>query len=990
MIHVQRATDVKTWLAGLLLAILLLPASAYAQTQKTVTGTVIDEMGETVIGASVKAVNASAGAITDFDGNFTLKVPAEVKQLTISYVGYITQTVDITSDVIRVQLKPDNQLLEEVVVVGYGVTRKSDLTGSVSTVKADDFNGGTINSPEQLINGKISGVQIMSSGGSPSAGNTIRIRGGASLNASNDPLIVVDGVPLESGGITGSGNFMSMINPADIESMTVLKDASSTAIYGSRASNGVLLITTKKGSSDRVKVSFVTNNSFSTKTKTSDVLSADQFRSLINEQGSDTQKSLLGTADTDWTNEIFHTAFATDNNVSVSGKAGFLPFRVSVGYLNQAGILRSDKLERYTGSVVLNPSFFDDHLTLTLNAKGSVSETRFADTGAIYNAASFNPTVPVYSGNDRFGGYFESVSPGGVPDATLNPVGLLDYVNHQGEVKRVIGNFDIDYKFHFLPDLKAHVSLGLDYAEGYGLYYCPDGVGMNYQVGGSNNKYGPQTNTNKLFTAYLNYSKNVENIKSNFDVTVGYDYQSWIAKTVGYDQYNVFGEVQSTVAPTDQRHLLISYYGRLNYSFDNRYLLTATMRSDGTSRFSPDDRWGYFPSVGIGWRLNEENFMKDVTWLDNLSLKVSYGQQGNDNLSTLYAWQSLYDLSWANEDQIGAFISTLENRDVSWEKNGNFNVGIEAMMFDNRLSINAEYYNKKTTDMLLNYPMATSTGFNGYNANIGDMRNSGFEFEVKVTPIKTNDLTWNITWMGSTVKNKVLKLTGESPEIINGIYSIKEGMPINTFYMSKAAGVDPATGAQLYWVYDTDAQGNRVGEEYISSDYQKATNSKYYMGSRIPDLYGSIGTDLSWKGIDFSFLASYSIGGKVFDSLYQASMENLYYNNGWNEHALRRWQKPGDITDVPRIEISGAYATSDRFLVNASYFAIKNITLGYTLPKTWMNKAKLNSVRIFASVDNLALFSHLQGMDPQYNFSGSTDYVYTPNKTWSLGFELNF
>lgn len=334
MVNAYGASEVKTWLMGVLFSILLLPASVYAQTQRTVTGTVVDEMGESIIGASVKVANAPVGVITDFDGKFTLKVPSKTKQLIISYVGYITQTVDITSDVIHVKMRTDNQLLEEVVVVGYGVTRKSDLTGSVSTVKADDFNGGIVNSAEQLINGKVSGVQIMSSGGSPSAGNTIRIRGGASLNASNDPLIVVDGVPLESGGITGSGNFMSMINPADIESMTVLKDASSTAIYGSRASNGVLLITTKKGGKDRLKVSFVTNNSLSTKTKVSDVLDADQFKSVITTQGTNTQKSLLGDARTNWTDEIFHTAFATDNNVSVSGRVGMLPFRVSVGYLN--------------------------------------------------------------------------------------------------------------------------------------------------------------------------------------------------------------------------------------------------------------------------------------------------------------------------------------------------------------------------------------------------------------------------------------------------------------------------------------------------------------------------------------------------------------------------------------------------------------------------------------------------------------------------------
>ena len=334
--------------------------------------------------------------------------------------------------------------------------------------------------------------------------------------------------------------------------------------------------------------------------------------------------------------------------------------------------------------------------------------------------------------------------------------------------------------------------------------------------------------------------------------------------------------------------------------------------------------------------------------------------------------------------------SSLENRSLTWEKNGNLNVGIEALLLDHRLSINAEYYNKKTTDMLLSYPMATSTGYNGYNANVGSMRNSGFEFEIRGTLVKTEDLTWNLSWMGSTVKNKVLELTGDSPEIISGIYSIKEGMPINTFYMAKSAGVDPATGAQLYWVYDTDENGNKIGEDYISSDYNKANNSKHYLGSRIPDLYGSISTDLTWKGIDLSILTTYSIGGKIYDSLYAGSMNNMYYNNTWNVHALRRWQKPGDITDVPRIEIAGSYATNDRFLVDASYFAIKNITLGYTLPKVWMQKARLGSVRVFASVDNLALFTHLQGMDPQYNFSGQTNYAYTPNKTWSLGFEVNF
>ena len=437
------------------------------------------------------------------------------------------------------------------------------------------------------------------------------------------------------------------------------------------------------------------------------------------------------------------------------------------------------------------------------------------------------------------------------------------------------------------------------------------------------------------------------------------------------------------------KYRIESWLGRFNYNFDEKYYLSASLRTDGSSRFHKDARWGTFWSVGANWRISKEAFMEDIEWIDNLSFKASYGEQGNDNLGTFYAWQSLYSLSYANSNQIGAFVSSLENKNISWEKNGNLNIGLEGSLFDNRLKFNVEYYNKKTTDMLLNYPMALSTGFSGYDANVGDMRNSGVEFEIKGTPVRFDDFEWNVSFMGSTTKNEVLKLTATSPEIISGVRIIKEGMPINTFYMAKSAGVDPTTGAQLYWVYDKDENGN-PGEPYISDDYSKASNSKYYMGDRIPDLYGSIGTDLSWKGLTLSVLTTYSLGGKIYDSLYAGSMNNMYFNNNFNSHALRRWQKPGDITDVPRIEVGGSYATTDRFLVDASYFAIKNITLGYTLPKSWMKAAKLGNVRVFASADNIALFTHLKGMDPQYSFSGSTDYSYSPNKTYSLGIEVNF
>ena len=981
MVNAYGASEVKTWLMGVLLSILLLPASVYAQTQRTVTGTVVDEMGESIIGASVKVANAPVGVITDFDGKFTLKVPSKTKQLIISYVGYITQTVDITSDVIHVKMRTDNQLLEEVVVVGYGVTRKSDLTGSVSTVKADDFNGGIVNSAEQLINGKVSGVQIMSSGGSPSAGNTIRIRGGASLNASNDPLIVVDGVPLESGGITGSGNFMSMINPADIESMTVLKDASSTAIYGSRASNGVLLITTKKGGKDRLKVSFVTNNSLSTKTKVSDVLDADQFKSVITTQGTNTQKSLLGDARTNWTDEIFHTAFATDNNVSVSGRVGMLPFRVSVGYLNQEGILQSDRVERYTGSLVLNPSFFDDHLKLTLNAKGSVSETRFADSGAIYGAASFNPTMPVHSANGSFGGYFESVSPGGVPDATLNPVGRLDYISHKAEVKRMIGNFDVDYKFHFLPELKAHVSLGLDYAEGWGVYYCPEGVGLNYEIGGTNNKYGPQTNTNKLFTAYLNYNKNIESIKSNFDITAGYDYQYWKSKTAEYDEYNVYGEVQKSVAPTDQRHLLISWYGRLNYSFDSRYLLTATMRSDGTSRFSPDNRWGYFPSVGLGWRVDEEKFMKGISWLDNLKLRVSYGETGQqDN----YGYMPVYNISNPGAYYLmgGEYIPMYRPQgyigDLKWETTTSWNYGFDFSVLDNRLSGSFDYYTRKTKDLLAEVPVPAGANFNSrMTTNVGNVDSRGVELNINATPIATKDFNWdvsfNATWQTMKVKNLSLAPGTTTVNTLTGptfdSYSIQvlsEGYEPYMFYLYH----------QLY-----DDNGKPIEGMYadITGEGVIDNNDRYRCKSPTPDWILGFSTNLTWKKWTLGFGLRANIGNYVYNG-------NAMNMGAWETVSFNTYQ----INNLNRSYLETGFQhrqrLSDYYLENASFLKMDNISLRYTFGKlaSWCS-----NLYVSAMIQNVFTITKYSGVDPEVP-NGCDNSFYPRPRTYSVSVGIDF
>ena len=594
----------------------IIPAFAQ-QGGKKITGQVIDENKEPMIGVSILIVGTSTGTVTDFDGNYTLNVPQGNKELQFSYVGYETKIVALptSGSVLNVQMKSDSQVLSDVVVIGYGTQRKSDLTGSVTNVSSKDFNMGLVSSPEQLINGKISGVQIMSNSGSPTAGSTIRVRGGASLNASNDPLIVLDGVPLEQGGISGNdGNFLSLINPNDIESMTILKDASSTAIYGSRASNGVILITTKKGTSDKLQITFSTTNSIQTRTKLADMLSYDQFVNTIRTQGTSAQQALLGTARTNWNDEIYQNAFGTDNNLSVSGKiAKNWPFRVSVGYYNQSGLLHTDNAERYTGSIMLTPSFFKDHLKLNINAKGSINNNTFGNTDAIWAAATMNPTIPVYSGLNTFGGYTEATDNTGAPvnGAVMNPVGLIKMNDSQSNVRRFIGNVDADYRVHFFPDLKLHATLGYDYAQGKGSVYVPAEAAQNYNTSGLDYSYGPEKKENRLLTLYANYNKLVESIKSSFDVTAGYDYQYWKSTTPLYSEMNTLGEIQKTSKAKDERHVLLSYYGRLNYSFDSRYMLTTTIRRDATSRFAKNVRWGTFPSVALGWRVTEESFLKD-------------------------------------------------------------------------------------------------------------------------------------------------------------------------------------------------------------------------------------------------------------------------------------------------------------------------------------------------------------------------------------------
>ena len=729
-----------------------IPAFAQ-QGDKKMTGQVIDENKEPMIGVSILIVGTSTGTVTDFDGNYTLNVPKDSKELQFSYVGYETKviTIPVNSNVLNVQMKSDSQVLSDVVIIGYGTQRKSDLTGSVASVGTKDFNKGMVSSPEELVNGKIAGVQIVNGGGSPTSVSTIRIRGGASLNASNDPLIVLDGVPMEVGGsISGGGNFLSLINPNDIESMTVLKDASSTAIYGSRASNGVIIITTKKGSGSDIKVSFQTTNSIATKTKTSDMLNTDEFINIVNQYGTEHQKSLLGDYRTNWNDEIYQTAFGTDNNLSVSGLAlPWLPFRVSTGMYYQDGILKTDNTKRFTGNVNLTPSFFHNELRFNIGLKGTYSKNRFADTDAIWAGSTLNPTIPVYSGNDTFGGYNEAIDANGVPvtGALANAVGRLNQYDSTSDVYRFIGSASVDWNVKWVKGLRLHTTGGYDWSKGKGHIYVPKEAVSYYTTGGRDYTYGPQKNYNKLLTIYANYHNDFDAIHSGIDVTAGYDYQFWKYTTPFYAILSADGVQQSTSAATDQRHSLMTYYGRLNYTFMDRYLLTATMRRDGSSRFASDNRWGTFPSVALAWRVSQEHFFEPSrTVMNDVKLRVSYGITGQQDGITNYGYIPVYTpgLDGAQYlfggNPIYTYRPEAYNPELKWETTKSWNYGIDLAFLENRFTFSADFYTRKTENLLATVPMPAGTNFDKLMLqNVGNVDSKGLELSVTGHIINTKN-----------------------------------------------------------------------------------------------------------------------------------------------------------------------------------------------------------------------------------------------------------
>ena len=962
-----------------------------AQT-RTIKGEVTDaQNGEALIGATVMVEGEKGGTVTDFDGNFSLQVSSSAKKIKVSYIGYIDKVLSI-SDNMKVKLESDSKALADVVVIGYGTARKSDLTGSVATVKSKDFNKGLVSSPEQLINGKVSGVQIMSNSGSASAGSTIRVRGGASLNASNDPLIVLDGVPLEQGGISGnSSNFLSMINPSDIESMTVLKDASSTAIYGSRASNGVIIITTKKGQQGAVKVNFNTTNSLQTRAQMVDMLSRDEFVNVINQFGDANQKSLLGTANTDWNDEVYRTAFGTDNNLSVSGSIDkWLPFRVSVGYYNQSGLVRKDNVERWTGNVVLTPSFFQDHLKLTINAKGTLNNNSFNNGGAVWAAATFNPTIPVYSGNDKYGGYNEALDADGVPvnAGVRNPRGLVDLYDSKSKVSRFIGSMDVDYKVHFLPELKLHATVGADYAKGDGTIYVPAYAAQSYNkdesLGGSDYKYGPQKNENRLLTLYANYAKYFEDIKSNVDLTAGYDYQYWKSTTPLYYTKSAAGTNLSTVKASDYRHVMLSYYGRINYSFDGKYLLTATVRRDASSRFSKDTRWGTFPSVALGWTLTEEPWLKNQKVLSNLKLRASYGvtgQQegiGNYNYLPVYTYSVTGAEAFINGQYIHTYRPEAYVSDLKWETTTSWNFGLDFGFLDGRIGGAIDFYTRKTKDLLASVPTAAGTNFSKtILTNVGNVDSKGIEVSLNATPIQTKDWEWNLsynfTWQNMKVKNLSLIKGGSQT-------NVKVGPSIDAYqFQVLSEGYEPYMFYVYHQLYDSKT-GKPIEGAYadLNNDGEINESDLYRYHSPAPKYIMGLSTSLRYKQLTLGMSFRANIDNYVYNGMGMSTgaFETVSYNNSQLNNLNTSFLKTGFKT---------RQYLSDYYVENASFLKLDNLSLSYNVGKI----NKWASLTVSAMVQNVFTITGYSGTDPEVP-NGMDNSFYPRPRTYSVSLGLQF
>jgi len=957
-------------------------AFGYAQ-QITVKGTVKDGSGQPLMGASVLVKGTSHGTAADFDGNFELKVDKGVT-LVVSSVGYKSREVAAKAGTMNIVLQEDTQQLEDVVVIGYGAIKKKDLTGSVNLVTDKDFNKAPAVNADQLIQGKIAGVQMTSASGAPGEGQTIRIRGNGSLSLTSNPLIVIDGVPMNDGGVGGSRSIFNSINPEDIESMTVLKDASSTAIFGSRAANGVIMITTKKGKANQdLKISFNTSIAVQDVNKYVDVMNANQFRQTVKGLNNPAAEALLGNADTNWQKEIYQTAPMSNSTLVLSGAYKTLPYRVSVGHSYADGILRTDNFKRTNAKISLNPTFFDKSLKLELNANGTYMQNRFANKDAIGAAVEYDPTQSVFGGLAKYGGYHAWVNPNNGSRYDLapnNPMAMLKFLDDSSKVYRFIGNAKVDYTLPFFKDITASVNVGIDYSKGEGDKITDRRMPTSTpDFDGAKTTYTNKA-TNKLFDAYINYMKDIKETH-NIGLMVGHSYQSFEFddNSTDYSYFTNPGDNKEVPNINKSRNVLMSFFGRANYSYKNRYLLTATLRADASSKLNPDDRWGYFPSVALAWNVSNENFLKDNKTLNELKLRFGYGEVGNVNGLGDYLFLTNYTRSQDGASyQLGdSFYQTyrpgVTNKNLRWEVGNTLNAGIDFGFLDNLITGTLDVYRKQTKDLIAETTIDPFTNFkNRVNANVGDMENKGIELGLTVTPIRNieKNIRWSFNYNIAYNENKITRMPDDQPTggisggTGNRVQLHREGETPYSFFVYQ----------QVY-----DAQGNPVENAFVDRNGNGKIDEgdRYLYKSPFAPVTMGFGTDLNYKNWDLNITTRANIGNYVYNNT-QSRLDQfgeITANSGFlrNIKANSNFQRHNDQSWL-----------SDYYLENASFFKLDNITLGYTFPHT-----DKMYIRLYGTVQNVLTITKYSGLDPEV-YGGIDNNFYPRPQTYLLGLNVNF
>ena len=960
---------------------------------KIVRGTVKDANGDPLPGATVMVSgNNGQGTVTDIDGNFSINA-SEGSELVVTFIGYNQQKIKVDGrNTYAVSMSEESNTLNELVVIGYGQVKKKDLTGSVTAIKPDELNKGVQSTAQDALVGKIAGVNVVSSSGAPGSGATIRIRSGASLSASNDPLIVIDGVPVDNSDIEGGGNIIGAINPNDIETFTVLKDASATAIYGSRASNGVIVITTKKGTDGKIKFNYSGNVSLSSVAKRLEPLTADEFRSFVPTVTGVPDGVEFGTCNTDWQDEIFRTAISTEHNLSMSGNLlKKAPYRVSLGYTDQQGIIRTNSYKRYTFDGGITPSLLDDHLTIALNAKLSSENNRLVDGSVVGNALRYDPTRPVKTGSptsatDPGLGYFIWMN-GNYPMAiqTDNPVAQLELQNFRNKVGRFIGSANILYKVHGFEDLQFNLNLGMDYLKSDYTKDVPDFAGTMYTSNmkdGTGLDYdGVQKKKNSLLDFYANYAHTFAE-KHDFSVMAGYGWQHFWKK---YDDTTLSPEGEELFSPYhyETEYYLLSLYGRINYTYADKYMLTATLRADASSRFSKDNRWGYFPSVALGWRISEENFLKNNKVVSNLKLRLSYGQTGQQDILNDYPYMTTFTVSYPESSYLfgdtwyNTYRPNAYDNDIKWETTITWNAGLDYGFLDNRIYGSVDVYKRHTKDLLNTINVISGTNYSSVlTTNIGEMDNKGVEFSINAVPVQTKDFKWdlgfNYTWSTSKI-TKLNTFDSESNFVQTGSIS-GTGKYVQVFMVGKR----PYTFYLAKQAYDEN--GKPMEGMYVQPDGSiSSTETRYATNkSALPKSYIGFNTSLTYKNWYLGINAHGSFGAYVYNYVRADQyLQSVYSDQGSFSNILPSTRDLG-------FETQQLY--SDYFLESADFFRLDNITLGYTFKKLWNSDS---SLRLAFAVQNVFTITGYSGVDPELSDGIDRD-VYPRPRTFSLSANLNF